>query len=239
MKHTILICGYGPGISHAVASRFGKAGHRVALVARNTQRLSSATEELTAEGIQVRAFSANLNDIKEVKRVITTARSILGPIGILHWNAFFDIEGSLLSTLPSDLSKSFDIRVTSYIAAVQECLSDLEAHKGAVLTTSGIMALDDPAIDIFATEYAALAISVAAQHKTTKLLAYTLALRDIHVSEVIVNGFVEKTLGGIGKNKTIAPADIAEQFWNMYTTRQTHSVIFGSTIPVSEIVAHE
>ncbi|CDG22591.1 protein of unknown function [Xenorhabdus poinarii G6] len=39
--------------------------------------------------------------------------------------------------------------------------------------------------------------------------------------------------------KTIAPADVAEQFWNMYITRQTHAVIFGSTIPVSEIVVNE
>ncbi|CDG22592.1 protein of unknown function [Xenorhabdus poinarii G6] len=29
MKPTILIYGSGPGISHAVASRFGKVGHRV------------------------------------------------------------------------------------------------------------------------------------------------------------------------------------------------------------------
>ncbi|KMJ45252.1 short-chain dehydrogenase [Xenorhabdus khoisanae] len=239
MKRTILICGYGPGISHAVARRFGKAGHPVALVARNAQRLASAVEELVTEGIQARAFPANLSDIEEVKRIVTDARSTLGPIGILHWNAFLEIEGSLLSTLPSDLSKSFEIRVTSYIAAVQECLPDLKAHKGSVLTTSGIMALDDPKIDIFATEYAALAISVAAQHKTTRILTHTLASHDIHVSEVIVNGFVDRTPGGAGKNSTIAPADIAEQFWKLYTARQTHSIIFGSTIPISETVAHE
>ncbi|CDH32492.1 Short-chain dehydrogenase/reductase SDR (fragment) [Xenorhabdus bovienii str. Intermedium] len=58
------------------------------------------------------------------------------------------------------------------------------------------------------------------------------------MSEVIVNGFVNRTPGKAGKNSTIAPADIAEQFWKLYTTRQTHSIIFGSTIPVSETVAH-
>lgn len=88
MKRTILICGYGPGISHSVARRFGKAGHPVALIARNAQRLASAVKELMAEGIQARAFPANLSDIEEVKRIVTVARSTLGPIGILHWNAF-------------------------------------------------------------------------------------------------------------------------------------------------------
>lgn len=51
MKNTRLICCYGPGISHAVACRFGKAGHPVALVARNVERLEGAVAELAAEGI--------------------------------------------------------------------------------------------------------------------------------------------------------------------------------------------
>src|SRR5690606_12027547 len=127
------------------------------------------------------------------ERVIADVRAVLGPIGILHWNAFLDIEGNLLSAPLSDLSKSFEIRVASYIAAVQASLVDLEANKGSVLVTSGIMALDEPRIDSFATDYAALAIGVAAQHKATGILAHTLAPRDVHVGEVIVNGFVEGT----------------------------------------------
>ncbi|WP_411754614.1 hypothetical protein [Serratia sp. (in: enterobacteria)] len=42
MKNTLLICGHGPGISHAVARRFDKVGHPVALIARNVQRLAKA-----------------------------------------------------------------------------------------------------------------------------------------------------------------------------------------------------
>ena len=42
---TILICGHGPGISHAVAQKFGAEGFRVALVARSRDRLVAAAEE--------------------------------------------------------------------------------------------------------------------------------------------------------------------------------------------------
>lgn len=100
------------------------------------------------------------------------------------------------------------------------------------------MALDEPRIDAFATDYAALAIGVAAQHKATGILAHTLAPRDVHVGEVIVNGFVEGRPGGVGKSGTVAPADIAEQFWELHTARQVHSVIVGGAVPVSETVRH-
>lgn len=234
MKNTILICGYGPGISHAVARRFGKAGHPVALIARNAQRLADAVAELTAEGIQVRAFPADLSDIKAIQRAVTDVREMLGPIGILHWNVFLDIEGDLLSTSPADLSKSFELRVACYIAAVQQSLDDLTVSKGAVLATSGVMAFDDPQISAFAMEYAALAISAAAQRKATHILAHTLAPRGIHVAEVIVNGFVEGTPGGRGKSDTVAPPDIAEQFWKLHAARQVHSVTVGEAVPISE-----
>ena len=57
-KGTIIVCGHGPGISDAVARRFGKAGHPMALVARNAARLAEAARRLDADGIQAAAFPA-------------------------------------------------------------------------------------------------------------------------------------------------------------------------------------
>lgn len=230
MKPSILICGYGPGISQAVARRFGKAGHPVALVARHAPRLAASVAELASEGIQAQAFPADLGDVATVQRVVAEARSQSGPIGILHWNAFVDVEGDLLALPLADLSRSFELRVTSYLAAVRASLADLQTHRGTVLATSGIMALDDPRIDAFATGYGALAISVAAQHKATGILAQTLAPRGIHVGEVIVNGFVAGTPGAEGMQDTVAPADVAERFWELHTARQAHSVFCGRAV---------
>ncbi|MBE1237966.1 SDR family NAD(P)-dependent oxidoreductase [Phaeovibrio sulfidiphilus] len=232
MAQTILVCGAGPGVSRAVARRFGRAGHPVALVARNPQRLEGAVEELSGEGLQVRAFPADLADITSLGRVVEDVRAALGPIGILHWNAFLDVEGGLLEAPLSDLTGSFELRVTAYIAAVRACLPDLEASRGAVLATCGIMLLDDPRVDAFAIGYGALAIGVAAQHKATGILAQTLAPRGVYVGEVIVNGFIEGTPGGVGKSPTVAPAAIAEAFRELYEARREHSVIIGEAVAV-------
>lgn len=66
MKNTLLICGYGPGISHAVACHFGKEGHPVALIARNVERLARAVAELATAGIQAHAFPADLSDVNAI-----------------------------------------------------------------------------------------------------------------------------------------------------------------------------
>ena len=58
MTETIVICGYGVGISDAVARRFAKEGHRVAIVARNAERLNIAVQKLAAEKIEAKALPA-------------------------------------------------------------------------------------------------------------------------------------------------------------------------------------
>lgn len=239
MKHTIIICGYGPGISDAVARRFGKAGHPVAIVARNTRRLADGVAALEAEGIKARAFVADLGDVEAVRRTITDVRTALGPIGIVHWNAYSNIDGDLLSTAPADLSQSLTLRVVGYVAAVQASLADLEKNQGAILATSGVMAFYGPKIDIFAKDFGVLAISVAAQHKATGLLAQTLAPRGIYVGEVVVNGFVKGSEGATHHDATVEPKYIADQFWNLNATHKTHSVIFGETLAVQDFARHE
>ena len=42
---TIMIAGFGPGISTAVAERFGREGFQLALVARNQDRLDAGATE--------------------------------------------------------------------------------------------------------------------------------------------------------------------------------------------------
>ncbi len=37
----VIIIGAGPGISYGVAEKFGKAGYRIALIARNEEKLKA------------------------------------------------------------------------------------------------------------------------------------------------------------------------------------------------------
>jgi NAD(P)-dependent dehydrogenase (short-subunit alcohol dehydrogenase family) len=62
MGKTIVVVGFGPGISTAVAEKFGSSGFSVALVGRNEERLASGVKALKTKGIDAAAFPADAGD---------------------------------------------------------------------------------------------------------------------------------------------------------------------------------
>jgi len=228
MKKTIVICGHGPGISDAVARRFGKEGFAVALVARNAERLSAATKELAALGVEARAFPCNLGDAGAVKAMIREVRQTLGPITTVHYNAYTGGAGDVTTAGADELRIVIDVAVNGLLAAVQEALPDLKAQKGDVLVTGGGFAFYDPKIDAMATQYqsAGLAISKAAQHKTVGLLHARLAGEGVYVGEVVVLGMVKGTAFDHG-SATLEASAIADRFWELHEGRTVASVNVG------------
>ncbi|HKA91545.1 MAG TPA: SDR family NAD(P)-dependent oxidoreductase [Haliangiales bacterium] len=230
MAKTIVICGYGPGISDAVARKFGAAGFSVALVARNAQRISTAAAALAARGIRAAAFPADVGDPRAVKGVVAAARAELGPIAVVHWNAYAaDAAGDLTRADVSELRTAFDIGVTGLVAAVQEALPDLKAHAdAAVLVTGGGLALYDPAVDAAAVGWNAMGLGIvkAAQHKLAGLLAEKLRGDGIYVGEVMVLGVVKGTAFDAGQG-TIEADAVAAKFWDLYSRRSPPFVQIG------------
>jgi NADP-dependent 3-hydroxy acid dehydrogenase YdfG len=228
MSKTILVCGHGPGISDAVARKFGAEGFSVGLVARSADKLTAAAAALQKGGVRAEAFPTDLGDPAAVKALVGKAREKLGPIAVLHWNAYGWGAGDLTKADPKELHVPFDVAVTGLVAAVQASLPDLEAVKGAVLVTGGGFAFYDPNVDAMATRFDAmgLAISKAAQHKTVGLLAAKLAPRGIYVGEVVVMGMVKGTAFDHG-NATLEASAIADKFWQVYGARAPLTSNFG------------
>ena len=56
MQKTIIVCGHGPGISDAVANKFGGEGFQVALVARSADKLEQAREPSRREVLRPLRF---------------------------------------------------------------------------------------------------------------------------------------------------------------------------------------
>src|SRR4051812_31937369 len=106
MSKTIVVAGYGPGISHAVAERFGKAGFSLALVARNAAKLSEAASRLQGKGYKVATFPADLTLPQNAREVVQKARAALGPVTVLHWNTATPIAGDLLSAPVEELTSA-------------------------------------------------------------------------------------------------------------------------------------
>ncbi len=228
MKPVIIVCGHGPGISDAVARKFGKEGFAVAIVARNAERLSAAAAALAGEGITARAFPCDLGDVEAVRGLVRDVRAALGPVTALHWNAYAGGGGDLTTEPLEGLRGALDVAVFGLVAGVQEALPDLRAAKGAVLVTGGGFAFYDPKVDAMAVQYGVMGIAVgkAAQHKTVGLLHQKLQGDGVYVGEVVVLGVVKGTAFDAGQG-TLEASDIAAKFWDLYQARAEASVNFS------------
>jgi NADP-dependent 3-hydroxy acid dehydrogenase YdfG len=220
MAKTIIVCGYGSGISAAVAEKFGKEGYSVAIVARSADKLTAAVKTLEGKGIKAAAFSADLGDPAAVRAVIGKARGALGPISAIHWNAYAGEAGDLLTADPAAIHRALDVAVTGLLMAVQEALPDLKKEKGAVLVTNGGFGFLDPKVDAMAVQINAMGLSMAnaAKAKLVGLLAAKLRADDVYVGEVTVLTIVKGTAWDDGK-ATLEASAIADKFWALLQAR--------------------
>jgi NADP-dependent 3-hydroxy acid dehydrogenase YdfG len=222
MSKTIVVVGFGPGISTAVAERFGAAGFSVALVARSHERLVAGVAALQKKGIAAGAFPADAADPGAIAAAIAEARAQLGPITIIHWNAFGGVEtGDLLVADPAAVGGVFDVAVVGLLAAVQQALPDLKAARdGAVLVTNGAFGDMAPAMDQLAIALKGMGVALgnAAKAKLVGLLAQALKGEGVYVGEVTVAGAVKGTAWSSG-DEGIDAATIASKFWDLYQAR--------------------
>jgi NADP-dependent 3-hydroxy acid dehydrogenase YdfG len=221
MSKTIVVVGFGPGISTAVAEKFGAEGFSVGLVARNAERLAAGVQALRAKGIVASAFPADAGDPAAIRVALGKARADLGPIAVVNWNAF-DIAGAgdLLTTDAAAVREVFDVAVVGLLSAVQEALPDMKnTNEGAVLITNGVFGEVTPQMDEYATSLKTmgLALANAAKHKLVGLLAQRLRADGVYVGEVMVAGSIKGTPSD--NSDAIEGSTVATKFWELYQAR--------------------
>jgi NADP-dependent 3-hydroxy acid dehydrogenase YdfG len=221
MSRTIVVVGFGPGVSTAVAEKFGGEGFSVALVARSEDRLAAGVSALKAKGVAAAAFPADASDPASIRAAIAKARAVLGSITVIHWNAYGGHEvGDLLAADPDALRGVFDVAIVGLLSAVQEALPDLKgAEDGAVLVTNGAFGYIVPEMDALAVNLKAVGVALAnaAKHKLVGLLSQRLKDDGVYVGEVMIAGAVKGTAWATDGG--IEGATIAGKFWDLYQAR--------------------
>jgi NADP-dependent 3-hydroxy acid dehydrogenase YdfG len=221
MSKTIIVGGYGTGISKAIAKRFGAEGFSLALVARNADKLGAAVKELEAQGLRAAAFPGELGDPQAVKQIVAQARAALGSIAAIAWTAYANGAGDLLTADAAAVRGVLDVAVTGLLAAVQAALPDLKQHKdGAVLAINGGFGYVDPTIDAMGVKANAMGLSMAnaAKHKMMGLLRKRLEREGVYAGEVTVLGLVKGT-GWDDGTATVAAESVAAKLWELYRAR--------------------
>jgi NAD(P)-dependent dehydrogenase (short-subunit alcohol dehydrogenase family) len=224
MAKTIIVAGYGPGISSAVAEKFGAEGFQVALVGRSSEKLGAGVKALEGKGVKAAAFTADLSDPAAIRRVVEQVRAALGSICVLEWTAYTpgNVGGDLLTATPEAVRSLFDLSVVGLLTAVQALLPDLKREKGAVLITNGGAGFVDPDVDAMITQYGLMGLGVAnaAKHKLVGVLAKKLEPDGIYVTEIMISGVIKGTAFDQGQMTAIEGGTVAAKYWELYTGRK-------------------
>ena len=180
---TFALVGAGPGLGLATARRFGTAGHTVALVARDPQRLDELTAELARDGVEARGFTADVLDRESLPAALRAAADTLGPIEILQYSPAprADFMKPVLDTSADDLDAPLAFSVRGPVTAVQAVLPGMrELGRGTLLFVNGASAVrPNPNV-------AGTSIAFAGESAYARMLHDALAGENIHVAQLIV-----------------------------------------------------
>lgn len=222
----LIVFGYGPGVSHATATRFAREGYSIALVGRNEGRLTDGVARLRSEGFAAKAFQCDASDPERIRQTVASVHDELGTVSAILWTAFRNGKvKDVLATRPEDIERVFDIGVTGLLACVQAALDDLRSAQGAaVLVANGSVGDNTSLADGFAERLGVdgVALENAAKSKLVGILAERLRELDIYVGEITIAGSVKGTATAMAT--AIEPTAIADAFWSMSQARDTTRV---------------
>ncbi len=174
-----LIIGGSSGMGRATAERLLKRGVGVHLIARDTERLSKAKEELSSLG-SVRATGVDLYDETAVERFIATLRESDDHIRYLVNAAGYFSPLPFLEHRKEDYDKYHDLNRSTFFIT-QAVAQNMKTHGGGSIVNIGSMWAKQA---IKATPSSAYSMAKAGLHSLTQHLAMELAGAGIRVNGV-------------------------------------------------------
>ncbi len=197
-----IVTGVGDATGSAIVRRFVEGGYRVAMIARNTERL----EQLAAEIDGTFAYPGDVGDLEALERTLTAIKVDLGPIRALVHNAVAHTFGTFLDSDPTELERNFRVNTTSLLYMARALAPDMiDAAEGAIIVTG------NTASHRGIPNYALFAPTKAAQRVLCEALARDLGPKRVHVGYVTIDAPIDVTwLGDSDRERPawlVPPAD--------------------------------
>ena len=206
-----VVAGVGPGNGAALARRFAAGGYRVAMLARNEERLEALEKEVDGS----RAYAVDLTDREVVGQVFERIDEDLGCPNVLVHNAAAGAFKTFLELEPETLEHTFRTNTMSLLHCGQEAARRmLQKDGGAIVVTGNTSAWRGM------PNFAGFAPTKAAQRILAQSMARSLGPQGIHVAYVIIDAVIDlswtrKRFPDKPDEFFIQPADIADSVWNV------------------------
>ena len=213
MKKTIIVVGAGKGLGNGVAEKFGSNDFRVILMARSEEHLKEYAADFAAKGIEVHTQAADVADFAAFAKTFGKVVETYGTPDVLFYNVGVTIADSEVKITTQTLLDRYAVDVVGAYNCINLVDTEEFAEKnGAILVTGGGLALQPYA------GYLPLSMDKAALRAMVQALFPVLKEKGIYLGTVQVTGT-------IGSNDFYAPKTIAEDFWKLYSQRETNEII--------------
>jgi NAD(P)-dependent dehydrogenase (short-subunit alcohol dehydrogenase family) len=206
-----LISGVGPGTGSALAKRFTEGGYRVALLARNEERLAALEKELP----NARAYRCDVSARAQVEVVASAVERDLGNPSVVIHNAVGGAFGTFQEIDPSILNRNFQVNTMGLLYLARRFTPAMVgAGSGAFVVTGNTSALRGK------PGFAGFAPTKAAQRILAEAIARDLGPRGVHVAYVVVDAVIDlewtrKRFDGRPDEFFIKPGAIADEIWHV------------------------
>lgn len=233
---TVLVVGVGPGLGMSIAHRFGREGHKVALVSRSDTRHAGYVAALADAGIEAEAFVADARDREQLASVLT---KLDAPEIVYYGPSAFDEASAHPSPILQADAESVRAAMTWVYAAVDLAglvlPAMLDRGRGGLLFAGGLSSVVPmPALGN-------LALSSAALRNYAVTLNAALAEHGVYAGTLTIGGLIERgdihrfvtaqpDLFGATKGHTLNPDDLADTAWDLYTKRDRAEVVFNALV---------
>lgn len=205
---TALIVGAGAGLSASLARLFANQGIRVALAARQIEKLGALCSETGA-----RAFACDATDADEVERLFGLVDREIGTPDLVVYNASARARGAFIELLPADVENAIAISAFGgFLVAQQAVRRMLPNKRGAILFTGASASVKGY------PQSAPFAMGKFALRGLAQSLAREMSPQGIHIAHFVIDGGIRseaRTEAPDRPDSMLDPDAIAASYWNV------------------------
>jgi 3-oxoacyl-[acyl-carrier protein] reductase len=190
-----LVTGASQGIGRDTALALAEAGAKVAVAARNEEKLSALVAEIAAAGGIALAVKMDVADTEQVKAGFKQVLEKFGRLDILVNNAAITRDGLAMRMKPDDWEAVLRTNLTGAHLCIQQALPPMiKARAGRIINISSVVAQSGNAGQ---ANYVAAKAGLIG---LTKAIAIEIASRNITVNAV-APGFIETPMTAVLPDK--------------------------------------